>query len=115
MEASFLPKTVPGPWPGFLQVFQAPAGSDPEQCGVEAAKLIRERLPESQALLLQDLPVLDQQACATFVDAMDLKHTSYEPFHGKRKKVNKQLDTKNERHLYLAPVQGKMGSANEIM
>lgn len=73
----------------FLQCLEAPQGASVTDCGQQARELIDSNLRQHGAILLQNLPVIDDEAGAgDFVDALGFNVVKYEPFGGQRKKVS---------------------------
>ncbi|KAK9798497.1 hypothetical protein WJX73_001882 [Symbiochloris irregularis] len=103
------PETVPGPPSGFVQCWEAPKGVSVTECGQQARGLIDRQLKHGGALLLQSLPIVDNQAEAEkFVEALGYRQLKYEPFGFMRRKVGKLDAATNVPAANILPVHNEM-------
>ncbi len=77
--AAITPKLIPGAKSDLVTAFTSVSDMSPLRCGQEARELIDRTLPACGALLLQNLPLANQEKCAAFVEGMGYGHMSFEP------------------------------------
>ena len=87
-----IPSYVPGATSDLIAAFTCSESSpNPFDCGHGARQLIDQHLPRCEAMLLQNLPLSNPEACAVFVDGLGYSHMSFEPPGAGRAKASSQL------------------------